>query len=187
MSSISAIRATLDDLLVRVEGKAELIGGKLVQLMPSGYSPSVVAFEIAVSLRQHAKVTGRGVALGDGIGYAVPELPSGRESFSPDASYYNSQPPTNVMPLSPVRRHSPSRFSENDYARGCGGDLAAKRADYFDAGTLAAWDVDPRAETVTLYRVDAPDTPVIYRRGDVAEAGLAVPGWRMAVDDIFAV
>ena len=29
--------------------------------------------------------------------------------------------------------------------------MAAKRADYFAAGTLVVWDVDPLAETVAVY------------------------------------
>src|SRR5439155_21266318 len=87
MASISTTRATLDDLY-REEGKAELIGGRIIRYMASGDLPSVVAGEIFVSLRWHAKTAGQGVAYPDGIGYAVPELPSGRESFSPDASYY---------------------------------------------------------------------------------------------------
>jgi hypothetical protein len=28
--------------------------------------------------------------------------------------------------------------------------------------------------------------PVVFRRGQIADAELAVPGWRMAVDDVFA-
>ena len=64
--------------------------------------------------------------------------------------------------------------------------MAAKRADYFAAGTLAVWDVDPEAETVAVYRAETPTSPVVYRRGEVAEAEPAVPGWRLAVDAIFA-
>jgi hypothetical protein len=42
MSTITTIRATLDDLY-REDGKAELIGGRIVRLMPSGDLPSSVA------------------------------------------------------------------------------------------------------------------------------------------------
>jgi Uma2 family endonuclease len=65
--------------------------------------------------------------------------------------------------------------------------LAAKRADYFAAGTQAIWDVDPVAEKVTVYRSSAPTQPVVFRQGDTAEAEPAVPGWRMPVRDIFSV
>jgi hypothetical protein len=35
-------------------------------------------------------------------------------------------------------------------------------------------------------RTGAPTQPVIFRRGNTAEAVPAVPGWRMAAADIFA-
>jgi hypothetical protein len=39
---------------------------------------------------------------------------------------------------------------------------------------------------VRVYRDNDPDQPAaVYRRGDVAEAEPAVPGWRMPVDDLF--
>ena len=78
-------RATLDDLY-REEGKAELIGGRIVRQMASGFKPNRVAARIFRSLDDYAETTGRGVALTDNMGFAVPELPSGRESFSPDAA-----------------------------------------------------------------------------------------------------
>jgi hypothetical protein len=48
------------------------------------------------------------------------------------------------------------------------------------------WDVDLLgADAIRVYRADDPQNPTIYRRGDVAEAELAVPGWRMSVNDLF--
>ena len=35
------------------------------------------------------------------------------------------------------------------------------------------------------YRAATPDQPTVYRRGEVAEAEPAVPGWRMPVDEMF--
>ena len=89
-------RATIDDLY-RVEGKAELIGGKVVELLASGLRPGEVASNIRGSLRGYARVNKRGVATGDGVGYAIPEIGSGRESFCPDAAYYNGPMPANTM------------------------------------------------------------------------------------------
>ena len=139
-----------------------------------------------MSLRLYANATGRGRAYADGIGYAIPELASGRESFSPDASYYLGPRPANRMRFI----EGPPTFavevrSENDSGPSADADIAAKRADYFEAGTQVVWDVDPVAETVTVYRATAPTAPVVYRRGDLAEAEPAVPGWRLAVADIF--
>jgi Uma2 family endonuclease len=65
--------------------------------------------------------------------------------------------------------------------------MAAKRRDYFAAGTLVAWDVDVlKSESVRVYRASDPDNPTIYRRSQVAEAEPAVPGWIMPVDDLFS-
>ncbi len=185
----SAIRksvATLDDLR-RVEGKAELIAGRIVHLMPTGHRPNAMAGEIFVSLRNHTRATGRGVASTGNMGFAVSELPSGRESFSPDASYYDGPLPANDMDFVA----GPPTFavevrSKSDSGPAAEAEMASKRADYFGAGTPVVWDVDPLARCVHCYRADMPDRPILFREGQVADAEPAVPGWRMAVDVIFA-
>jgi Uma2 family endonuclease len=178
-------RETLDDLY-RVEGKAELIAGRIVHLMPSGDLPSSAAFEIAVSLRNHAKATGHGKAYADGVGFAVPELPSGRETFSPDALFYDGPQPANRMRfIEGAPKFAAEVRSENDYGPAAEAEMAAKRADYFATGTLVVWDVDPEAETVATYKAAAPTDAVIFHTGEIADAEPAVPGWRMAVEDVF--
>ena len=184
MASLSPPRATLDDLY-REEGKAELIGGRIVRSMPTGFKPHRVAARIFRSLDDHAEALGQGIAFTDGMGFAVPELPSGRESFCPDAAYY-------VGPIA-----DPMRFiegaptlavevrSENDYSPSAAAEMAAKRRDYFAAGTLVVWDVDPVAERIHVYRAADPDRATTYTRGQVAEAEPAVPGWRPRVDPFF--
>src|SRR5437868_8737132 len=98
MSRVSQARATLDDLY-RTPEKAELIGGRIVQQMATGRTPNRVAGRIYRSLDEHAEVSGEGEAYTDNMGFAVAELPSGRESFAPDASYYDGPMPANPMRL----------------------------------------------------------------------------------------
>lgn len=179
-------RATLDDLL-KVEGKAELIGGRIVHYMPTGHLPSRVAFRIARSLDDYAEATGRGIVYTDNIGFAIPELPSGRESFSPDASYYVGPLPANLMRFieGPPTLAVEVR-SENDYGKPAEEDMAAKRVNYFLAGTLVVWDVDPMARCVWKYQASSPDQPVRFHDGDQADAEPAVPGWRIGVNRMFS-
>jgi Uma2 family endonuclease len=186
MSTATPKRATIDDLY-RVEGKAELIGGRVVKLMASGYLPSLIALEIAVSLRDYSRRVGRGFALADGMGFTVPELASGRESFCPDASYYDGSPPVRRMRfLEAPPTLAVEVRSEGDYGPTAERQMAEKRADYFAAGTLVVWDVDPETETVCVYRAgDALAAAATYSRGQAAEAEPAVPGWRPEVDAIF--
>src|SRR5262245_62117211 len=120
-------RATVADLH-RTEGRAELVGGRIVRLPYFGCKPGDIVGNVAFNLNEYERRTGRGEVGTATLAYVVPPLPSGRESFSPAVSYY----------------------------------------------------------VETAYRGD-PHTPVaIFRRGDVADAEPAVPGWRMPVDEIFA-
>jgi Uma2 family endonuclease len=76
--------------------------------------------------------------------------------------------------------------SENDYGPAAERAMAEKRADYFACGTLVVWDVDLLSEEVIKsYKASDPTHPVLFRRGDIADAEPAVPGWRMAVNDLF--
>ncbi len=176
-------RATLDDLM-RYDGKAELIGGKVVPYMASGHRPHMVGLRITISLMSHATAVGVGTAYADGIGFAVPELPSGRESFSPDASYYTGPLPANMMRfIEGTPDFAVEVRSENDYGRAAEVQMAAKRADYFAAGTKVVWDVDPVAGVIDCFRPDS-ETPVRFASGQTADAEPAVPGWSMTVDSV---
>ena len=178
-------RATLADL-ARTPGKAELIGGRIVPLMPTGLRPNIVAGRIFRRLADHVDGSGRGVALTDNMGFAIPTLPSGRESFAPDVSYFGGPFSTGDMRFiqGPPTLAVEVR-SESDYTPAAERTMTAKRADYFAAGTLVVWDVDPIAGSVTVYRTGSADPPVTFSRGQEVDAEPAVPGWRMPVDWIF--
>ena len=77
--------------------------------------------------------------------------------------------------------------SRDDYGPVAEARLAAKRADYFAAGTLVVWDVDiVREGWVRVYRTTDPMNASEHRRGESANAEPALPGWSMPVDDLFA-
>lgn len=185
MASVGRKRSTIEDLY-HTAGKAELIGGRIVASMPTGYLPNVVAGNIFISLKQHQRTLGGGVAVTDNLGFVVPELASGRESFSPDAAFFTGPLPAKRMRFieGPPTLAVEVR-SEGDYGPKAEAEIRAKRADYFEAGTLVVWDVDPVAGTIRSCRADRPDEPAVYGRGTVAEAEPAVPGWRPAVDELF--
>ena len=175
-------RATIEDLY-QVEGKAELVDGEIVLMPPAGDEPGRASVNIVISLHDHEKRTGIGRVYGDGTGFHV-HLPH-REAFSPDAAYHVG-PRTGMRFLEGPPIFAVEIRSENDYGRVAEERIKQKRADYFACGTLVVWDVDLLSEDVVkVYRASDPDTPTIYRRGDIAEAEPAVLGWRLAVDDLF--
>ena len=175
--------ATIEDLYrVPEHGKAELVHGELRLMSPTGGLPGFAAFEIASSLREYARRTRRGWALGDNVGFLV-NLPH-RKSFSPDAAFYTGELRMQFLEGAPV--FAVEVRSEEDYGPGAEREMASKRADYFAAGTLVVWDVDTLAECIHVYRATDPDAPNTFGRGQQAEADPAAPGWRVSVDWIFA-
>jgi Uma2 family endonuclease len=175
--------ATIEDLYhVPDNGKAELVNGELVLMSPTGDLPSSAAGAIYASLRQHARLKG-GRAYTDNAGFIV-NLPH-RKSFSPDATFYVG-PRSGGKFLNGAPVFAVEVRSEGDYGPKAERAIGAKRADYFAAGTLVVGDVDVlRDEVVRVYRATDPGDPVVYHRGEVAEAEPAVPGWQMPVDELF--
>ncbi len=174
---------SLVDELYRVPGKAEIVGGRIVHMSPASDEHGYAVGEIFVSLRDYVRKHRVGRAIPDNVGFLC-NLPR-RKSFSPDAAYYTG--PRGGRKFYPQAPDFAVEIrSDDDYGPAGEREMAAKRADYFAAGTKVVWDVDTEsADVVRVYRASEPTTPTIYRRGQRAEAEPAVPGWSMPVDDLF--
>ena len=133
-------QATIEDLYrVPENGKAEIVNGELRLMSPTGALPNRAAGEIFVSLRAHARRTGVGRAYTDNAGFLV-DLPN-RKSFSPDAAYHLG-PDTRGKFLQGAPIFAVEVRSEDDYSPAAEREMAAKRRDYFGAGTQVVWDAD---------------------------------------------
>jgi Uma2 family endonuclease len=184
VSMSTKIHATIEDLY-RVPGnaKAEIVNGEVLLMSPTGDLPNRAAGAIYISLRQYEAKVDSGRAYSDNAGFKV-NLPH-RESFSPDAAFHTGRP-TGMKFLEGAPVFAAEVRSTGDYGRKGEAEIAQKLADYFAAGTLVVWDVDLLSDdAVKRYRASEPNKPMIYRRGEIAEAEPAVPGWTMAVDDLF--
>lgn len=178
------IHATIEDLY-RVPGnaKAEIVNGEVLLMSPTGDLPNRAAGAIYISLRQYEPKVRSGRAYSDNAGFKV-NLPH-RESFSPDAAFHTGKP-AGMKFLEGAPVFAVEVRSAGDYGRKAEEEIAQKLADYLATGTLVVWDVDLLSDDVVkAYRASEPNKPMIYRRGEVAEAEPAVPGWTMAVDDLF--
>src|SRR5438128_2825478 len=86
--------------LMEVDGKAEIINGQIVNLMPTGGKPSYAAGRIFLALAFYEELGG-GIAFGDNAGFLC-DLPN-RKSFSPDAAFYmGPEPEMGFLPEPPV-------------------------------------------------------------------------------------
>ena len=182
---ITKMRATIDDLY-KIKEKAEIVCGEIKYFMATGGRPAYAGSAVYRSLFAYVEQSERseiGEALDDNVGFHV-DLPN-RESFSPDAAYYvGPDPDMKFFEGAPV--FAAEVRSEHDYGPAADREIADKRADYFAAGTQVVWDVDLlNPDVVKKYTSDNPNTPVIFRRGAIADAEPAVRGWTMPVDNLF--
>ena len=97
-------------------------------------------------------------------------------------AYYTGPPPADAVRFVPgAPGFAVEVRSENDYGPAAERALAAKRAEYFEAGTRVVWDVDPLAKLLRSHQAGAVGA-TLFAPGDAADAEPAVPGWRVAVD-----
>ena len=180
-------RDKLLDALMREEGKAEIIDGRIVQLDVTGHQPTKSAGKIYFALMLWQQTTGAtGDPLTDGAAFLC--RLAHRQSFSPDAAYYTGAPAgMKFLPTTPV--FAVEVRSEGDYGATMEQELEAKRADYFACETEVVWDVDLQSTDAVVRkytRTGGAQTPVtVYKRGDIADAEPAVPGFTMPVDELF--
>ena len=170
------------EMLMRTEGKAEIVNGGIFRYTPTGGKPNYAAGRIYLALALYEE-SGRGIAFTDNGGFLC-NLPN-RKSFSPDVSFYQGpEPEMGFLPHPPI--FAVEVRSENDYGPNMERAIEQKRLDYFAAGTLVVWDVDlENEEVVRSYSSQNPTTPQVFKRGEVADAEPALPGWTFEVNRLF--
>lgn len=178
------LKATVADLYqVPDNAKAELVHGELLLMSPTGGVPGRAGGRLYRSLDDYERRTHRGYAFPDNVGFVV-DLPH-RASFSPDAAFHPGPVPAGGQFMGGAPLFAAEVRSENDFGPAAEREMAEKRADYFAAGTLVVWDVDVlRDLEVRSYRASNPEHPLVFRRGDVAHAEPALPGWSIPVAEL---
>jgi Uma2 family endonuclease len=180
---MASVRTVEDLYQFQGDGKAELVGGALVEFPPDGDGPNRAAGAIHVRLRKFETLAQAGRAYTGSAAFLV-HLPD-RQSFSPDVAFYVG-PGFGGRFLEGAPVFAVEVRSEGDYGERAEVRMAAKRADYFAAATRVVWDVDVlRGELIRAFRAAEPNNPILFRRGESADAEPALPGFRMPVDDIF--
>jgi Uma2 family endonuclease len=174
---------TADELLDLPDDgmRHELVAGRLTAVSPPGADHGVVSLEIAARLREHARATGAGVALGE-IGFLVERNPD--TVRAPDAAFIAKERYEALGPTSNYWPEPPAFAAEVVSPNDSFGEVEAKAFEWLDAGTSAVLVVDPKRRTATVYR--ARDDVRAYRADDEVDVGDAVPGWRFTLSQLFA-
>ncbi|MCE9561236.1 MAG: Uma2 family endonuclease [Planctomycetes bacterium] len=175
--------ATKEDVLDidRAEGKlCELIDGVLVE-KAVGFKEALLATWLSTQLSVFARQRGLGVVLGaDGTVELFPD-----QVRIPDVAFYAwATLPGRRIPDEPIPELHPDLAIEVLSKSNSRGEMFAKRKDYFFAGVKLVWIVDPRTETVAVYT--SPDDATTLAGTDILSGGDVLPGFTVAVADIFA-
>ena len=159
----------------------ELVRGELRKMVPAGAEHSELAVNVVVSLSQYVKANNLGKVYGADAGFRIGSDPD--HVRAPDAAfvrqerltagrvtgYWPGAPDLAVEVISPNDRYT---------------EVEEKVADWLAAGVQLVVLVNPRNRTVT--RRTLGEIPVTLTEGDILEGGDVIPGWQMAVTDIFA-
>ena len=175
---------TADELLAMPDDgfRYELVRGELIKMSPASPFHSECALTIGASLMMRVEANRLGRVYGADAGFLL----AFNHVRAPDAAFVRAERADKVSRGTPgffpgppdlaVEVISPSdRLTE----------VNAKVAEWLAAGTLAVVVVNPRNLTVRIHRSQT--DVVILNADDVLEVQDIVPGWRMAVANIFRI
>ena len=160
----------------------ELVRGELRKMAPAGAYHGRTAIKIGAALLAYVTANGLGEVFGADAGFRIGSDPD--HVRAPDAAfvrqervaasgmvdgYWPGAPDLAVEVISPNDRYT---------------EVEEKVADWLAAGVQLVVLVNPRNRTVT--RRAPGESPVTLTEGDILEGGAVIPGWQMAVADIFA-
>ena len=184
MSTVDKANITTAEQLLELPddfGPCELVRGELIMMSPGGCSHGEVCDNLYPLLSLFVRKHRLGRTYSCETGFILE--PDERTVCAPDISFvcadrlmkgryekfFPGPPDLAVEIRSPTDRSS---------------DISAKISMYLEVGVQAVWDIDPEAETVTVYRKDCP-VKTLDSGGELTEPDL-LPGFAIEVRDIFA-
>ena len=161
-------------------GRCELIRGKLRRMHFADCEHGRIAAQLGVLLDRHVNSRQLGALYATGTGFLLARNPDtvrapdvafvrADRAGSPSPGYYPGAPDLAVEVLEPD--------DEPGYVRD-------KVAEWLEAGAPAVWVVDPRARTVVVHEPNV--EPRVFGDGDTLPGGDVLPGFALAVAEIFA-
>ncbi|MYB95668.1 Uma2 family endonuclease [Candidatus Poribacteria bacterium] len=174
---------TADDLAKQPDDgtRYELVKGVLRKMPPAGFEHGICAAEIGSRLNVHVRTHQLGYVCGAETGFKIAQNPD--TVRAPDAAfvsqvsierqgivrgYWEGAPDLAVEVISPG----------DTYA-----EVAEKVEEWLAAGCTMVWIINPRRETVEVYRSN--EDFAILRGTDTLDGGDVVEGFQCLVQDIF--
>jgi Uma2 family endonuclease len=170
------------DIQRREKRLCELVDGVLVE-KPMGFRESVLAAELIVHLGAFVKAKKLGLVAGEGgmmqLRQALVRIPDvaflSRQTLR--GSRYLEEAAPRIAPDLAVEILSPSNTRR---------EMARKLREYFENGARLVWYIDPNPRTVAVY-LDPEKPTTVLTEQDVLDGGVIVPGFTLALRELFSV
>ena len=180
--------ATLDQITTAEQllhatglGRCELVRGELIMMSPAGTEHGCIAIRVGTRLNTFVELHSLGIVMGAETGFRIARDPD--TVRAPDAAfvcaqrvpprlprgYFEGAPDLAVEVVSPDDRAS---------------EVKAKAQNWLEAGCREVWVVDPRTETISVYR--SRNETLILHAADRLTSDLLLPGFSLPVAEIFA-
>jgi Uma2 family endonuclease len=160
----------------------ELYHGRLVAMSPPGAAHGSLQSLIATELTTQGQMKGHGKAYTE-VGIVLERKPD--HIVGADNAFITSRSlPAREAPegyLETIPELVVEIRSKNDTAA----EIATKVTDYLKAGVQLVWVVDFDADTVTEHRANS--KPVVHQKADSLSCDDIIPGFHLALADLFRV
>ncbi len=161
--------------------RGELIRGEMQPVSPTSLAHFLLTGRLIRSLGNYAAEHDLG-EVGTEAGF---KLDVGHDTvLAPDVAFlrYEQVPPKGQR--DGFHRIVPSLVAEILSPSNSASEMNEKVRIYLAAGVRLVWIVDPVAEVVTVYEPDG--TARLVRPGEALDGGDVLPGFALALDDLFA-
>ncbi len=175
---------TADELArLQGEGRYELSRGELIALPPAGEEHSAIETGLVARLHAFVREHGLGRVYGGDTGFRLPLTPEAVRSS--DVAFVGKERLTQItdrrkfIPVAPdlaIEIISPDETAEQ---------VQEKVADYLEAGARVVWVAYPRTRTVHVHAAMRPIS--VLSATDMLDGGDVLPGFRLAVSELFDV
>lgn len=185
MSSTTTKLVTADELLMMPDDGShyELVKGELKRMPPTGRAHGEVTMELAVPLHQYVKLNKLGQVYAAETGFKLESNPD--TVRAPDIAFVRAERIQSAGRVEGYGEGAPDLAVEVLSPGNTKREMAEKVEDYFAAGARLVWIVSPKLKTVTVYRSLTDITTLTEK--DTLDGGEVVPGFQIAVTEIFAI
>ncbi len=159
----------------------ELIRGELKQMTPAGSEHGRIIINIALSLGQHVKQNKLGTLFGSETGFKIASNPD--TVRAPDVPFVNQERLDQIGNIKEYWPEAPDLAVEVISPSDTYNEVEEKVFEWLEAGTRMVIVVNPRNHIVSVYR--SLTDIVMLTENDTLDGGDVVPGWTIAVKEIF--